>query len=78
MNVSSVAMNMSYIIIQVPLCLYSALLIMICDAIKETEEFKESNPLNVYISSLYLIFTVHLMTFVLLSFFSTTDSNKAT
>jgi len=75
MNVSHAAVNLSFIIVQTPLCIFSGLLIMSCDSVVD-DSFE--NLYQAFLSALYLIFTVHLMAFVVLSCFVYNDSNRAT
>jgi hypothetical protein len=75
MNVSPIAVHLSYLIIQLPLSLYSAILIMICDEMIDSPIYKLCYT---YITSLALILTIHILSLVLLSFFGSSDSNKAT
>ena len=73
MNVSPVAVNLSFLIIQLPISLISAVLLMLCAEISQNPTQK---LIEIYFFGLALILTVQNMAFVFLSFFKIFDSNK--
>ena len=73
MNVSPVAVNLSYLIIQLPISLVSAVFLMICSDLSQSPTQK---LVEIYFFGLALILTVQNMAFVFLSLFKSFDSNK--